>query len=631
MNYFSKSVKGHVLSQESFQPFPDITQRLSWESIHQQEKDNLIDQAEGYLGYANLYIPATTLLAFSRTGDRGIFDRAQSERLYALSVLVQAECVEHQGRFLDDIINIVWVLCEQTTWVATAHYYLMAEGAKRAEEGGAPMLPDQNQQVVDLVSGEIGAALAITYRLLKDPLDNISPEICKRIKEELDRRVINPFLEREDFWWMGYQSDFVNNWSPWCTSNCLITTLLIECDDSRRERAVEKSFDIIRKFMSTYGVDGGCDEGSTYWFRAGGSLFDCLEVLFWASDGYINEYHQSLVKNIGEFIAKMHIGNDQFVNFADGQSRVEEDWPLLYRYGERIQSDAMMNLAATLWTQNPDILKIERSLLRTVPFLLRSTELHDLLAQREVQKSTTEYTLSDIQVAVMKHTTSEESLFLASKGGHNNESHNHNDIGQFIVYVDGTPLIIDVGCEAYTKETFGPNRYSIWTMQSRFHNVPEVNGVMQAHGDQYRAEDFSSSHGSDHSSVSLDLSKAYPQEAGVKRWHRTIDMYKGDTPRITLSESFMVAQKTADIQYPLMMKSKPTVESGAGRVVVSLNSSLSYGITYNEKELQVAVEEITLRDSRLITAWGDTLYRVVFSPRTPQSEGCWNFEIIKIS
>ncbi len=628
MGYFSYEVKGHILSRENFKPFPSITSRDVWESIDKGEKDNLISQAESHLGYTDLYIPATTLLAFSRSGDRGIFDRAQSDRLYALSLLVQAECVENRGRFLDDIINIIWVLCEQTTWVATAHYYLMAEGAKRAEDEDAPTLPDQNQQVVDLVSGEIGAALAITHTLLKDSLDKVSPEICKRIEEELLRRVINPYLEREDFWWMGYQSDFVNNWSPWCTSNCLIATLLIESNTGRRERAVEKSFDIIGKFMSTYGSDGGCDEGSTYWFRAGGSLFDCLEVLFWASDGYINEYHKPLVKNIGEFIAKMHIGSDQFVNFADGQSRVEEDWPLLYRYGERTQSDAMMNLASELWAKKPDILRIERSLLRTVPFLLRSTELHQLLSKKlHVTQNSEEYLLSDIQVAVLKHSTPEGSLFLAAKGGHNNESHNHNDVGQYIMYVDSTPLIIDVGCEAYTKETFGPNRYSIWTMQSRFHNVPEVNGVMQAHGSEYRATDFSCSLGSEISSVSLDIAKAYPDDAGVISWNRTLRMDKSDTHKITLTEQFNLSLETANIQCPFMVKSKPVVESDKGRVILSS----SYGIDYNVKDLSVKVETITLSDSRLINAWGDTLYRVVFSPIAPQSQGCWEFAIHKIS
>lgn len=34
-------------------------------------------------------------------------------------------------------------------------------------------------------------------------------------------------------------------------------------------------------------------------------------------------------------------------------------------------------------------------------------------------------------------------FFVAAKGGHNAESHNHNDVGTFLVYRDGTPLPVD--------------------------------------------------------------------------------------------------------------------------------------------------------------------------------------------
>ncbi|WP_259391711.1 heparinase II/III-family protein [Paenibacillus thiaminolyticus] len=77
--------------------------------------------------------------------------------------------------------------------------------------------------------------------------------------------------------------------------------------------------------------------------------------------------------------------------------------------------------------------------------------------------------------------------FLAAKGGHNDESHNHNDIGSFIVYADQCPLWIDAGVGTYTAKTFSPERYSIWTMQSGYHNVPTVNGAEQAPGRTFRS------------------------------------------------------------------------------------------------------------------------------------------------
>ena len=82
---------------------------------------------------------------------------------------------------------------------------------------------------------------------------------------------------------------------------------------------------------------------------------------------------------------------------------------------------------------------------------------------------------------------SADGLYLAAQGGHNAESHNHNDVGNFIVYANGEPAIIDVGVETYTAKTFSPQRYDIWTMQSAYHNLPTVNGVMQGAGREFEA------------------------------------------------------------------------------------------------------------------------------------------------
>ena len=62
---------------------------------------------------------------------------------------------------------------------------------------------------------------------------------------------------------------------------------------------------------------------------------------------------------------------------------------------------------------------------------------------------------------------------LGGKAGSNADSHNHNDVGSVTLYRDGRPLLIDVGVETYSKKTFSPQRYEIWTMQSGWHNLPQ--------------------------------------------------------------------------------------------------------------------------------------------------------------
>ena len=45
------------------------------------------------------------------------------------------------------------------------------------------------------------------------------------------------------------------------------------------------------------------------------------------------------------------------------------------------------------------------------------------------------------------------------------------------------------GVESYTKKTFSPQRYEIWTMQSAWHNLPTFDGVQQLPGAEYAARE----------------------------------------------------------------------------------------------------------------------------------------------
>ncbi|MCG8499689.1 MAG: heparinase II/III-family protein, partial [Firmicutes bacterium] len=64
-----------------------------------------------------------------------------------------------------------------------------------------------------------------------------------------------------------------------------------------------------------------------------------------------------------------------------------------------------------------------------------------------------------------------QGFFFAAKGGYNDKSHNHNDVGNFVLYYNGYPVFIDVGVGTYTAKTFSNKRYEIWTMQSEYHNL----------------------------------------------------------------------------------------------------------------------------------------------------------------
>ena len=145
---------------------------------------------------------------------------------------------------------------------------------------------------------------------------------------------------------MGFNGRPPNNWNPWICSNWLTAALLVERDDERRRNSVYKIVRCLDNFLNGYYDDGGCDEGPSYWGRAGASLFDCLELLHQASGGALDAFREPLIRQIGLYICRAHIHNEWYTNFADAPARVYPNGDLVYRYGERIGDESMMGHGA---------------------------------------------------------------------------------------------------------------------------------------------------------------------------------------------------------------------------------------------------------------------------------------------
>jgi hypothetical protein len=210
---------------------------------------------------------------------------------------------------------------------------------------------------------------------------------------------------------------------------------------------------------------------------------------------------------------------------------------------------------------------------------------------------------------------------VAAQGGHNAESHNHNDVGNFIVYYDGLPVLVDVGVETYTAKTFSSDRYSIWTMQSAYHNLPTINGVMQKDGREYEALDVK--YASDDKAVrfSLDMAHAYPAEAKVKSWLRKITLHRGQD--VVVNERYSLDGFLKPFTLNLMTSCVPAV---AKEGMVSLHQDAggkgrTISLKYDESKFSAAVEPVALEDERLKASWGEKIYRIVLTSRLNSLEG----------
>jgi hypothetical protein len=589
-----------LLPVDRWHPYPTIDERDRWNAVPAGIRQAYVQAAERELHADWGTIPATVTLRFVRDGNRKQYDDMSGARRTRLATLVMGELFENKGRFLDDIANGIWAISEQTFWGSTAHL-----GAQRR----GPGLPDVTEPVVELFSAETAALFAWTDYLLGARLDRVSPRLRERIRVEVQRRILTPALERDDFGWMGFgRQKIVNNWNPWIASNWLASALILERDPERRARTVYRIMRSLDVFMNGYPDDGGCDEGPGYWDRAGASLFDNLELLRSATNGGVDVYAHPLVHNIGQYIYRAYIKDPYFVNMGDAPAKAHPDPELVYAYGKRIGDPVMSGFGAFLARQRGSYAPGSSTLGRILPALLVTQEL---AAAPAADPLLADVWLPDLQfMAARSARGSPAGLYLSAFGGHNAQSHNHNDVGNFVVYADGKPVLIDVGVETYTAKTFSPRRYEIWTMQSGYHNLPTINGVMQKDGSAFRARDVRYAADASRARLSMDIAGAYPAEARVDRYARTVTLDRR-ARTVTLDESYALREWVAPLRLNLMTPLVVDVSQPGEIRLRAEGTGPAFVVRYDRAQFDATTEEVKIDDARLLPIWGPRLARVV--------------------
>ncbi|MBQ2947742.1 MAG: heparinase II/III family protein [Clostridia bacterium] len=584
-------LKSMLLPREGYRPFPRRQERDIWNSLSEEKRGALLAWGEeAKAGYPML--TATQFLAFSRNGSRMAYEEPYFERRRKLIGAVLAECVQDDGGYLDAVIDGLWCICEESTWVISAH-----NGSDHP--GAAPMnkrpLPDTENPYVDLFSAQTCAALADTLYLLEDKLDGVSPLLARRVRREIERRVLHPFMTHDDFWWMGMIRRDVNNWTPWILSNVIDTALLLERDETRRAEIVARAMRMLDSYLAIMPADGGCDEGAGYFNMAGASLLDCLESVYLATEGRVSFYHEPHIRAIGEFPLRAHLTGAYFLNFADCDAMPRMDGERIWRYGMRTENAALAALGAWLHAQdmrcNPparpvDTPQMHRTLLRLFAQIPEGT--------REPEHAAFE-AFPDLQVFVWRR----GGLIAAMKGGHNGESHNHNDVGSFVVYDGGRPQIIDMGNKIYTAVTFGPDRYTLDNTRARNHNIPLLGGAEQCAGQAYAARDVQA----DETGARMEIAGAYPDAAGAQSFVRALRMEDG---AVRLTDEIALAEDR-DVVWVFMLRDRPELEAGCAHL-----GTLDL---WFDADLSAACEEMPVTDARMARNFPGSIWRLTLTAK----------------
>jgi hypothetical protein len=598
-----------LLSQNSFHPFPQTPQQ--WKMLLPDSMIQLlVKNGEAAMKEEFPNVPASVTLDFSRNGNRTRYENIVFAKRNRLWNLVLAESVEGKKRFLDAIIDGVWSISEESFWGASAHLFLQKVG---------PGLPDVEDPVVDLFAAETAATLAFTDYFTGRQLDSISPLIRRRIYHEVNRRIFIP-MRAAKYEWMHYGDTTakLNNWTPWIMSNYLSAVLLLEKDQNRREEYVSKAIKLTDQYINGIGDDGGCEEGPHYWTFGTGCVLDVLNLLGSASSGSIDIYQHPVIRNMGAYIYRTHISGNYYVDVADSHPEVYPEAVMVWRFGNLVRDATLTSFGAWLFQNGANNIN---------PSFHRSRSLYDLASLASVigTGAFVENNSSWLPNVQLMTERLPNGLFVAAHGGNNGESHNHNDVGDFIIYANGDPVIIDVGSGTYTAKTFSKDRYTIWFNTSAYHNLPVINGAQQPDGLNFSARNVFYKKDRKAALLEMDIAPAYSANALLITWKRTITAGKETViindnfqakAAVTVAQTFMTVCE-ADISTP-------------GLVIFTTAHGEKVQLQYG-KEWQATKELIPLvteEDMGLRATWRNhPITRILLTLKSSASKGNYRYVI----
>lgn len=575
--------------------YPPYADRAGWESLPAAPRWKAAGQAALAAAAALPRLPLALWLQFTQTGDRAQWEHAYFARRRTLCALAMAEAVTGTGAYLPAIADTAWAICEESAWQLPAHNSYIRDTPQLP-------LPDVTRPIIDLFAAETGALIATVYGLLGDALDGYAPGFSARLQQEVDRRILTPYRTAH-FWWMGSGDEPMCNWTPWCTQNVLLAAA--QCAPAQDlPLYVKQAAYSLDCFLKDYGPDGCCSEGAQYYRHAALTLFNALDLLCRMAPGLFDDvWAEPKIKNMAEYIVNMHIAGPYYLNFADCSPLAGARGVREYLFGKKVASAPLVTLAARDWAnvlQSPDPDRLHHP--DDSEGINLYYHIQAALAEPEVltfAQSASPALPRDVWYPSVGILACRRGAYaLGAKAGNNADSHNHNDVGSVTLYKDGQPLLIDVGVETYSKKTFSPQRYEIWTMQSSWHNLPEFDpdgaAYQQQPGAEFAARDVAVTAALD--GITMDLAPAYGAVPGLGTYRRTVQLTETG---LTLRDG---TDYPGTVALTLMSVEPPTVEGSIvhfGTLAAARISGAAHIVT----------EAVPITDPRLRQAWPDTLYR----------------------
>ena len=414
----------------------------------------------------------TGFITYYKTGSRKEYENEYFEhRRQLCAYTILAAVYPENEKFLHGLENIIWAVSDEFSWALPAH---IPEDAD----------PEACVEHIDLFAAETAFSLAEAADIIGDRLDK---RIRDRIKFEVRRRVIDPYLSGRKNGWDTVGS----NWAAVCAGSVGAAFLYLAEEDEIKT-AMPRLLKTLQCYIDSFGDDGACTEGINYWIYGFGYFTYFAELLYQYTDGEIDLFSIPKTKAIALFPQKIRFSNDRTVTFSDcGDKFINRSGLACFlsrKYDGVIAADDGCALGF-----DDDACYRAAHIVRD--FAWRSNGM----CNGGPELGT--YYFVDAAWYIKKNETYE----FAAKAGNNNESHNHNDIGAFILNAGGNCVVTDPGRGEYTAEYFGNGRYSSFAPSSRAHSVPMINGGLQVEGAEHKGEITKA----DDDRLSIRFEKAY--------------------------------------------------------------------------------------------------------------------------
>ena len=427
---------------------------------------------------------------YLQTGNRSHFEekyflRRKQLSVYALMSMIYPEKQE----YIEALEDIICEICNEYTWVLPAHRSLAWQN-KRYH--------------IDLFSAETGLYLAeIKYMLI----DRLNPLVVERITEELDKRIVQCFLNEK-----SYVEVMKSNWAAVCGAS-VGGVFIYENQRAFECEGVKHRIDAcMEHYLEGCSDDGGTSEGADYWSYGFSYYVLYQDLMRQLTYGKVNGFNNPKTEKLAGFLTSLYLDEKNVAAFADGGSNSEPKYPLWTLHFLKNEYGIML----------PPVSGAELSIWK-FSWAVRSFLYFEPKYENEVlQPAVKHYELLEWYIERKKRYS------FAVKGGHNKEQHNHNDIGSFIVTSGGKAVLCDLGAGEYTADYFGAKRYSFLHTSSLGHNVPIVNGHAQQEGKEYKGKLTV-----DGNVISIDMKQAYPVD--IPKLTRNFELLDD---KIVLRDSF---------------------------------------------------------------------------------------------